>query len=116
MERLPGKERPRHEKALAVGVLRFLALCWWAYGRLPASLEELAETENPTIPSEPTGGGKRRPLVSWPKALRAVRGWLEPWIMLGRYWRAFTDLPPPKELRALLERVFAGEGIYLYVH
>jgi hypothetical protein len=23
---------------------------------------------------------------------------------------------PPKELRALLERVFAGEGIYLYVH
>lgn len=36
--------------------------CWWAYGRLPASLEELAETENPTIPSEPTGrGGKGGP-------------------------------------------------------
>jgi hypothetical protein len=47
--------------------------------------------------------------------LRAVRGWLEPYVMLGRYWRAFTDLPPPKEFRALLERVFAGEGIYLCV-
>src|SRR5215213_2281394 len=37
------------------------SLCWWAYGRLPASLEELAETENPTIPSEPTGRGKAAP-------------------------------------------------------
>jgi hypothetical protein len=35
------------------------SLCWWAYGRLPAPLEELAETENPTIPSEPTGGRKK---------------------------------------------------------
>jgi DDE superfamily endonuclease len=35
------------------------SLCWWAYGRLPASLEELAETENPTIPSEPTGRGEK---------------------------------------------------------
>ena len=35
------------------------SLCWWAYGRLPASLEELAETQNPTIPSEPTGGGEK---------------------------------------------------------
>jgi hypothetical protein len=54
--------------------------------------------------------------VSWSEALRAVRGWLEPWIMLWRYWRAFTNLPPPKELRVLLEHVFAGEGICLYVH
>ncbi|MCA1719526.1 MAG: IS701 family transposase [Actinobacteria bacterium] len=35
------------------------SLCWWAYGRLPASLDELAETQNPTIPSEPTGRGKK---------------------------------------------------------
>jgi hypothetical protein len=32
-----------------------------------------------------------------------------------RYWRAFTDLPPPKELSELLERVFSGRGLYLYV-
>jgi hypothetical protein len=36
--------------------------------------------------------------------------------MLWRYWRAFTDLPPPQELRALLESVFSGEGLYLYAH
>ncbi len=53
--------------------------------------------------------------MSWPEALRAVRGWLEPWVMLWRYWRAFSDLPPPKELRELLERVFAGRELYLYV-
>jgi hypothetical protein len=35
--------------------------------------------------------------------------------MLWRYWRAFSDLPPPKELGVLLERVFSGRGLYLYV-
>jgi hypothetical protein len=29
--------------------------------------------------------------------------------------KAFSDLPPPKELGALPEWVFAGEGLYLYV-
>src|SRR5215204_2602398 len=62
------------------------------------------------------GGGKRRAKASWPEALRAVRGWLEPWIMLGRYWRAFSGMPPPQELGALLDRVFSGRGLYLYVH
>ncbi len=60
------------------------------------------------------GRGKRRPSASWPQALREVRGWLEPWVMLWRYWRAFSDLPPPTELRALLERVFSGRGLCLY--
>jgi hypothetical protein len=36
--------------------------------------------------------------------------------MLMRYWRAFTDKDPPEELRRLLEGVFAGEGLCLYVH
>jgi hypothetical protein len=31
-------------------------------------------------------------------------------------WRAFWDLPPPEGLKALLERVFSGEGLYLYAH
>jgi hypothetical protein len=52
--------------------------------------------------------------VSWPQALRAMRGWLEPWVMLWRYWRAFSDKPPPLELKALLEQVFSGRGLYLY--
>ena len=29
---------------------------------------------------------------------------------------AYTDLPPPEELRALLSRLFAAEGLHLYVH
>jgi hypothetical protein len=36
--------------------------------------------------------------------------------MLWRYWRAYSEKPPPKELRALLDRVFLGRGLYLYVH
>jgi len=61
-------------------------------------------------------GSRRRPLLgSWPEALRAVRGWLEPWVMLWRYWRAFSNKPPPPELRALLDRVFSGRGLYLNV-
>jgi hypothetical protein len=52
---------------------------------------------------------------SWPRVLRRVRAWLEPYVMLWRYWRAFTDKDPPEELRVLLERVFSGEGLYLYV-
>jgi hypothetical protein len=47
--------------------------------------------------------------------LRAVRGWLEPWIMLGRYWKAYSGMPPPRELKALLDRVFSGRGLCLYV-
>jgi hypothetical protein len=35
--------------------------------------------------------------------------------MLLRYWGAYTDLPPPEELRALLGRLFAAEGLHLYV-
>jgi hypothetical protein len=33
------------------------SFCWWAYGRLPT--DEPAETESPTIPSGPTGRGKK---------------------------------------------------------
>jgi hypothetical protein len=47
---------------------------------------------------------------------RRVRAWLEPYVTLTRYWRAYTDRDPPGELRVLLERLFSGEGIYLYVH
>src|SRR3712207_4406919 len=32
-------------------------------------------------------GGKQRPQVCWPAALRKVRAWLEPWLMLVRCWR-----------------------------
>src|SRR3954464_10122310 len=61
-------------------------------------------------------GGKKRASASWPEALRVVRGWLEPWVMLWRYWRAFSEMDPPSELKALLDRIFSGRGLYLYAH
>ena len=62
------------------------------------------------------GRGKKGPGISCPEALRAVRGWLEPWIVLMRYWKAFSRMPPPEELRVLFEKVFSGGALYLYVH
>jgi hypothetical protein len=34
--------------------------------------------------------------------------------MLKRYWKAFSGMPLPKELRALLDWVFMARGLYLY--
>jgi len=34
--------------------------------------------------------------------------------MLWRYWRGWSDLPPPPALRQLLEWLWHGRGIYLY--
>ena len=45
---------------------------------------------------------RRARLPQWPRALRGVREWLEPYIMVWRYWRAFTDKDQSDELRALL--------------
>jgi hypothetical protein len=76
---------------------------------------------HPFLPRKRRGGKRKAdflpavPPSSWPVALRKVRGWLEPYVMLVRYWRAFSDLPPPEELRKLLERLFSGESLYLYV-
>jgi hypothetical protein len=46
------------------------SFCWWAYGCLP--IEETTEPENDPD-AESAGRGKRKPPVSWPEALRAVR-------------------------------------------
>jgi hypothetical protein len=59
------------------------------------------------------GKGKRKAALCWPETLRTVRGWLEPYVMLNRYLRAFCEKPPPKELEVLLESVFSGRGLYL---
>jgi hypothetical protein len=58
--------------------------------------------------------GIKRSRISRPEALRTMRSWLEPWVMLWRYWRASSGEPPPLELRVLLERVYSGRGLYLY--
>ena len=51
----------------------------------------------------------------WPAALRAVRAWLEPWIMLWRYWKGWSTLPPPPQLLLLLHDLALGRAIDLYV-
>ncbi len=52
--------------------------------------------------------------LTWPLALRQVRAWLEPFIMLNRYWRAFSPLPPPLSLQHLLDWLWHGNGINFY--
>ena len=54
-----------------------------------------------------------RPQISWPVALRAVRGWL-PWIMLRRYWHGWSQQPPPPALQLLLTWLEQGRTISLY--
>jgi hypothetical protein len=103
------------------------SFCWWACsgcGEMSSSaaVVVLKDPEHPSSAgTDGAVGGKRRidtqpaPL-SWPRALRKVRSWLAPYVMLMRYWRAFSGMPPPAELRRLLEQLFAGRGLYLYVH
>ena len=93
------------------------SFCWWAYGRLPTpSPEEPAKCTEEDLPAESVERGKKETQGVVAGGVEGGEGWLEPYVMLGRYWKAYTDLPPPLELRALLESVFSGEGLYLYVH
>jgi hypothetical protein len=105
---------------------------WWAWpspeevpinvGSPPAAVLLEEEASSSTTTAEEEDGGKRKarktepPPVSWPQALRKVRAWLQPYVMLLRYCRAYTDLPPPEQLEALLDRLFSAEGLHLYVH
>lgn len=56
----------------------------------------------------------RRPQVSWPRALRAVRAWLEPWIRLRRYWQAWSEQSPPGPLQRLCDALEHGQPLFLY--
>jgi hypothetical protein len=84
---------------------------------------------NPPPPSRrppPPGGprGGRRPagraaapggVVPWPVALRRVRGWLTPWVVLRRCWQAWSTKAPPFQLRLLLDAAHAGRPLHLYL-
>lgn len=47
-------------------------------------------------------------------ALRQVRAWLEPYIILVRYWQAWSVEPPPPPLQALLDWVWQGRPLHFY--
>ena len=104
------------------------SFCWYHASHPSASPgEEARELSGPAVPlsssspADAAGTGEKnregkgtRPQVSWPVALRAVRSWLEPWIMLRRYWRGWSQLPPPPALQFLLGRLEQGHAITLY--
>jgi len=102
------------------------SFCWYHQRHAAGETVQLVDgTEAPVHCSSPTtdevAGRKKisaspvcRPRVSWPVALRQVRSWLEPWIMLWRYWRAWSTQPPPLVLQQLLDWLWQGRGIYLY--
>jgi hypothetical protein len=72
-----------------------------------AVLFALAELAVALLPAATTRWGALRALA----LLGLFRGWLEPCVMLDRYWRAFLEKPPPSRLKALLEWVFLGKGL-----
>src|SRR3954454_14941132 len=102
MEPIPGKERSLAIRRHWQLVWCAFSFCWWA----SSSYEFLEVEESPSevvvaVPKQheanitttdkvERGGkeaGEERVLPIWPKALRKVRGWLEPYIMVWRYWR-----------------------------
>ncbi len=95
--------------------------CWWAAGGEMTKEREAsdADTTAPATEQEAGRGGMgqgkwQRPPVSWPSALRWVRAWLEPWTLLERYWRAWSDLPPPPALQQLLDQLWDGHPLDCY--
>ena len=103
------------------------SFCWHA------GQAEAAPAAAPQARSVPATGGPARgpgrvsntifrspqagpgPGVSWPKALRQVRGWPAPWVWLQRCWRGWPASPPPLPLQQALEWVMAGRPVYLYL-
>ena len=95
----------------------------------PSSRRTNQHPPNRWPPRPPRGGrrpvsSRRRPVSSqrlpsrggsWPQALRRVRGWLTPWVVLGRWWRAWSTAPPPAQLRRLLDTTHAGRPLHLYL-
>jgi hypothetical protein len=101
-------------------VTRAFSFCWDTWfaqppDREPAVVPALPPTATPVGPVERGPSGPHQPQpVSWPRAIRAVRAWLDPWTTLHRCWRAWTNEPPPPELQALINAVGAGHTLDLY--
>ena len=81
------------------------SFCWWQLGHGAADgtsvLDAPGAAPRRMVPNDAAGREKNqagrsgtRPRVCWPAALRRVRAWLEPWIMLRRYWRAWSRAAP----------------------
>ncbi len=71
-------------------------------------VHQLCRNHKKSVPPNPLSP------LTWPLVLRQVRAWLEPYVMLNRYWRAFSPLPPPRSLQYLLDRLCRGYPINFY--
>jgi hypothetical protein len=125
MGALPSQEGRSSHKAplLAALVMCAFTFCWWANADfleedVPPGVVLEREEDTPTSTARAERGERKIEkswlLSCWPEALRRVRRWLEPYVMLWRYWKAYSEKPPPEELRVLLELLFSGRGLYLY--
>src|SRR5215203_2146697 len=126
MGSLPGKEGPLHPPSLAAGVLRLLVLLVGVQGMWRD--EVLSSRGGPQGPQAPllrhygrSGRGKkedRHPSTTPVVAAGAAEGALVAGALRNAValLEAFSGMPPPAELRRLLEQLFAGRGLYLYVH
>ena len=91
------------------------SFCWDAW-----FAENPAQHADAAPPPEPGDGERGSPAAvpppapSWPRALRAIRAWLSPWIVLQRWWQAWSKAPPPPQLQDLINSVSAGCGLHLY--
>jgi hypothetical protein len=96
--------------------------CWWALVQddpmLALNPTQPRKTPHPRWRVKGKKAGQATPAdrhpLTWPRALRRVRAWLEPWVMLRRYWQAWSVKPPPPQLQALLDWLWQGQGIDLY--
>jgi len=87
---------------------------WSAPTRRSADPGTASAAPSPAAGAPGSRPGRRPPRpVSWPRTLRQVRGWLAPWMFLWRCWHAWSNAPPPPELRALLDPVGHGHPLDL---
>ena len=82
-----------------------------------AFIDPVPDAESPEeIVGEKDGHNEQeRPPLSRPVALRQMWSWLDPWIMLWHFCRAWSNAPPPPQLRTLLDAVGGGHSLDLYV-
>ena len=103
------------------------SFCWWQLGHgaaeAPAWLDARRQRRSPEWGAARRRRGGKKKQAGAGRSARGcagqprcgmVRAWLEPWIMLRRYWRAWSLLPPPPALQALLAWVQHGLPLYLY--
>src|SRR5215207_7286162 len=85
------------------------SFCWWAFGRLPASLEEMTEPEN-DLPTESAGRGKKEAPSVMAGGAQVGKGVARTVGHAVALLEGILRDAPPPQLKALLEWVFSGKG------